>query len=360
MRVVAVVLLLAVLAVGGLFIFGLLPKGSPPDPTEELFQAAASGEPEGVRAALADGAAVDFRNAEGFTPLMVAVSEGAEPALLGLLLQAGADVNASTAAGATPLSLAASSGTPAQVLYLMNAGADPSVEGEGGASPAELARANPQVRASGVYARLEEFTSATFTRGWPSGYLLPVEGATISSRRSHLPGAPRAYRNGTHEGFDFYSGTVSVAIAYGTPINAVASGTVIRADHDYVEHTLDEYNELIEVSSRALDTPPEVLDGLRGRQVWIEHPGGFVSRYAHLAAVAESVREGTAVKQGDIIGTTGNSGTIEAAEGTQDDPHPHVEIWRGDVYLGAGLEPEETWALAGQLFGRAALPPYHD
>src|SRR5699024_8164733 len=142
-----------------------------------------------------------------------------------------------------------------------------------------------------------------------------------------LPGAPRPYRNGVHEGFDFYDGTVSVNIGYGTPISAVADGVVIRADHDYEDPSLADYEAMIAEAARALDTPPEILDALRGRQVWIRHAGGFVSRYARLAAVAEAAQEGATVRQGDIIGTTGNSGTIEAAQGTRDDPHPHVEVW---------------------------------
>jgi murein DD-endopeptidase MepM/ murein hydrolase activator NlpD len=82
-----------------------------------------------------------------------------------------------------------------------------------------------------------------------------------------------------------------------------------------------------------------------------------VSRYAHLASIPAEVVVGARVVQGQVIGATGNSGTLEAAEGTQDDPHPHVEIWREDAYLGQGLDPEEIFALAGQLFGQAALPP---
>jgi len=364
MRVLVAALLVAVLALGGLYAFGLPPfgpRGPATPPVPAVFPAVQSGAVSQVAAAVAAGADVHALDEEGMTPLMVAVATNAPTEVTEALLAAGADVNQQGANGMTALMYAAAQGTPAQVVYLLNAGADPTVRDAEGRSAADHAARNPPVRTSGAYVRLVELQDVQFVRGWPSAYVVPVEGATISSRRNHLPGAPRAYRNGVHEGFDFYSGTVSVPIEYGTPIRAVADGVVIRADHDYVEHTLEEYDQIIADATAALDTPPELLDKLRGRQVWIRHAGGFVTRYAHLAAIAEGVVEGARVRQGDIIATTGNSGTLEAAQGTRDGPHPHVEVWRGDTtFLGAGMEPEEIWSLAAQVFGKSALPPFHD
>jgi murein DD-endopeptidase MepM/ murein hydrolase activator NlpD len=114
---------------------------------------------------------------------------------------------------------------------------------------------------------------------------------------------------------------------------------------------------VIEASQRSLNTPAELLDKLRGRQVWLEHPGGFVSRYAHLSAIPATIVVGAKIKQGEIIGETGNSGTLEAVTLTQDDPHPHVEIWKGNDYLGRNLTPQQIFDLAGQVFGQDALPP---
>lgn len=361
MRLLVVAVLFIVLVAAGLFAFGVIPLGAKEPELPDIFVILEQNDVAAVQEALAAGADLHARNEAGLSPLMSAVSSGASTAVIETLLEAGANINDQAASGTTALMLAAGMGTPAQVIYLLNAGADPTPTDTQGRNAAELALTNPQVRTSGVYPRLAELTGRPFVQGWPTGYVVPVEGATISSRRSHLPGAPRAYRNGVHEGFDFYSGTVSVAINYGTPINAVADGVIIRADHGYVEHTLEEYQALIDQAGRSLDTPPDILDALRGRQVWIQHAGGFVTRYAHLAAVAEIVAVGSPIKQGDIIGTTGNSGTLEAAQGTQDDPHPHVEVWQGDTtFLGAGMEPEQIWELAGQVFGLAALPPFHD
>ena len=364
MRVLVAALLVAVLVLGGLYAFGLPPFGPrepAPPPVPAIFPVIESGDAAQVAAAIAGGADVHARNEAGLTPLMAAVVSNAPTQVTEELMAAGADVNQQAANGVTALMLAASQGTPAQVVYLLNAGADPTVRDAEGRTAADHAAQNPAVRTSGAYVRLVELKDAEFVRGWPSAYVVPVEGATISSRRNHLPGAPRAYRNGVHEGFDFYAGTVSVPIDYGTPIRAVADGVVIRADHDYVEHTIAEYEAIIADATAALDTPPELLDELRGRQVWIRHAGGFITRYAHLATIAEPVVVGARVRQGDIIATTGNSGTLEAAQGTRDDPHPHVEVWRGEVtFLGAAMEPEAIWSLAAQVFGASALPPFHD
>jgi murein DD-endopeptidase MepM/ murein hydrolase activator NlpD len=275
------------------------------------------------------------------------------------LLAAGAEVNARTDDGWTALAFACQdANTPATPLLLLNAGADPTVRNVEGELALDYAAENSAIRNSGLYPRLVELSERPFHSGWPSGFVVPVERATISSRTSHLPGSPRSYRNGTHEGFDFYNGTVSVPITYGTPIRAVASGTVIRADNNYQEMSPEQYQDVIRSATQSLSTPPDVLDRLRGRQIWIRHPGGFISRYAHLASVQEGLAEGMSILQGQVIGATGNSGTLEAAEGTQDDPHPHIEIWRGDTYLGQGLEPTAIYELAAQLFGEASLPPY--
>lgn len=364
MRVVVSIILVLLLVGVGLWLFDVPPFGErvPPEPpVPQIFPLIESGDPAAIAAAVAEGADVHARNEAGLTPLMAAVADSTPVEVIETLLGAGADLDQQAANGLTALMLAAGEGTPAQVIYLMNAGADPTVVDAEGRSALDYANGNSAVRTSGAFVRLNELATTTFVRGWPSAYVVPVEGATISSRSNHLPGAPRTYRNGVHEGFDFYDGTVSVSIDYGTPIRAVADGVVIRADTGYVEHTLDEYNQIIAEATALLATPPELLDDLRGRQVWLEHANGYVTRYAHLAAIAEGITEGTAVRQGDIIATTGNSGTLEAAQGTRDDPHPHVEVWRGDeTFLGSGLEPEEIWSLAAQVFGNGSLPPFHD
>lgn len=377
-RIVGWVMAFVVLTLAALWATGVVPLGasraaqSEPTPTEVLFSATDVGHVATVKDALAAGASLSDTDAFGRTALMRAAVAGHDE-VVEVLLDAGAGLEARSLGGWSALMFAAHDAPSASTArILLNAGANPHVSDPDGRRALELAEENPAFRGGLVVDRLRELTQWSdvlaplrggerFAEGWPSLYVVPIANATLSSRASHLPGAPRAYRNGTHEGFDFYDGTVSVEITYGTPQRAVASGVVIRADHAYVELDVAAYEVLIDEARAAMDTPPSVLDALRGRQVWVRHPGGFVSRYAHLSGIPETVVVGERIAQGAVIGFTGNSGTEEAALGTEAGPHPHVEIWRGDrVYLGQGMEPEEIYAIAAQVFGFEALPPFTD
>lgn len=65
-----------------------------------------------------------------------------------------------------------------------------------------------------------------------------------------------------------------------------------------------------------------------GITVVIEHVNGYVSVYSNLLT-AEFVKEGEKVKQGQTIGTVGNTATFEIA----DETHLHFEILKNDVYV---------------------------
>src|SRR5690554_4248432 len=116
MRVLVAALLVAVLALGGLYAFGLPPFG-PRGPATPAVQ---SGDVSQVAAAVAAGADVHALDEEGMTPLMVAVATNAPTEVTEALLAAGADVNQQGANGMTALMYAAAQGTPAQVVYLLN------------------------------------------------------------------------------------------------------------------------------------------------------------------------------------------------------------------------------------------------
>ncbi len=170
----------------------------------------------------------------------------------------------------------------------------------------------------------------------------PIPGAGISSRDTQLPGAPRPYRYGTHEGLDYYSGYCGVPVNFGDPVYAAGPGIIYRIDHDYVEPEFVQRQEWLQESAAAGDTPEEILDKLRGRQVWIVHTAGVLTRYCHLHTVAAALQVGDMVEGGDFIGTVGNSGTSNGARGTRDDAHLHFEIWVDNYYLGEGLSPPEV------------------
>ena len=92
------------------------------------------------------------------------------------------------------------------------------------------------------------------------------------------------------------------------------------------------------------------MDRFRGRQVWIDHGGGFVSRYAHLLEVAPDLEIGDEVVAGQIIGSVGNSGTPEGVRDADAPVHLHFEIRIGDSYLGEGLSHTEVLSLLKMVF----------
>lgn len=87
---------------------------------------------------------------------------------------------------------------------------------------------------------------------------------------------------------DFHLG-IDFADAPGSPVTAVQSGIVIRAE------SFDSYGLCID----------------------IEHPDGLISRYAHLDAI--HVELGQSVSAGQLIGDMGSSGAVTG-------PHLHFEI----------------------------------
>jgi murein DD-endopeptidase MepM/ murein hydrolase activator NlpD len=181
------------------------------------------------------------------------------------------------------------------------------------------------------------------------GLQVPIDGASLTSRDFQLPGAPRHYRLGVHEGMDFYGHTVGVAVDRSTRVHAVAEGVVIRAMLDYQGLTAAQ-NETYAARSRELGyTPADVLDGYRGRQIWIDHGGGLVSRYAHLGSIAPGIVEGTAVTKGQVIATVGNSGTPGSVDSQTYDVHLHLELWLGDHFVGQFLRPIEARELLERM-----------
>jgi len=154
-----------------------------------------------------------------------------------------------------------------------------------------------------------------------TGFALP-EGYELPDEPELLPGSERDYRGGYHEGVDF-------PLSFGMPVYAAKAGKIVRADLEYAEWSVDEQIAAEDVGLRLGYTPAAILDKLRGRQVWIDHGHGVITRYAHLDSV-ELFSVGSIVEQGTLIGRVGNSG-IKAG------PHLHIEIRVGDSYLGDGL-----------------------
>lgn len=167
----------------------------------------------------------------------------------------------------------------------------------------------------------------------------PIKGARVSTKDSSLPGAPRTYRGGVHEGIDWYGGeTTGVNITRNTPVLSVADGVVVRVDHDYQEMTHTEREQYLSLGKQNNgQTPQYVLDKLRGRSVWIQHEKGVMARYVHLDRIPNHLKVGQKVKKGDIIGYVGNSGTSDGVKGNDQGLHLHLDLfvygqWFWDQY----------------------------
>ncbi|HEU5287161.1 MAG TPA: M23 family metallopeptidase [Candidatus Limnocylindria bacterium] len=201
------------------------------------------------------------------------------------------------------------------------------------ADPSVTARADPVA----VGGRSGEDDRAVRRAVRVRGLLLPVDGVELPTDDELLPNAERAYRGGWHEGIDFPAPA-------GTPVRAVARGVVVRIDREFTDWPAESERAALAEATRLGYTPDVTLDLIRGRQVWIDHGGGIVSRYAHLDTVAD-LAVGARVERGTIVGTVGSSGYPEGG------PHLHLEIRTGTSYLGDGLTGDALRAAVAAAFG---------
>jgi len=192
--------------------------------------------------------------------------------------------------------------------------------------------------------------TATVSSAAVTGYAMPVAGACLPESDALLPGAPREYRDGVHEGVDFYDDGNCILIGIDTEVLAAKAGTVVRADLDYVDLTLGELAELEAMVESGEGNEEDVLDAYRGRQVWIDHGGGELTRYAHLNGIA-GIAVGDRVEQGELIAYVGESGSPESVTDPGTEVHLHFEIRLGESYLGAGLPLEQVRELYELAFG---------
>jgi murein DD-endopeptidase MepM/ murein hydrolase activator NlpD len=155
----------------------------------------------------------------------------------------------------------------------------------------------------------------------------------VPTAEEYLPNSPRDYRAGYHEGIDF-------PVRAGTPVLAAKAGTIVRADTAFTDWSGDEAQAAFDRALALGYTPVATLDRVRGRQVWIDHGQGIVTRYAHLQSVA-ALGVGDIVTQGQLIGAVGSSGLPEGG------PHLHFELRVGEDFYGDGLPlPQLRYAIS--------------
>lgn len=137
----------------------------------------------------------------------------------------------------------------------------------------------------------------------------PVAGLASYSHDWWFPRFGPAWR--LHEGTDIFA-------AHGTPVRAPVDGVTKVTN-----------------------------GGLGGLAVYVVQPDGTYWYLAHLAAVAEGIANGTAVKTGQVVGFVGDSGNARGGP-----PHVHFEVHPGG---GGPIDPK---AVLDQFIGDAtAIAP---
>lgn len=121
--------------------------------------------------------------------------------------------------------------------------------------------------------------------------LKPLSYRRISGRYSSARRHPILNTIRAHRGVDYAADT-------GTPIMATSDGVVVHRG-------------------------PK---GSFGNTVEIQHPNGFVTRYAHLSNFRSGVYQGSRVKQSDVIGYVGMTGLANG-------PHLHYEMMRNGRHM---------------------------
>ncbi len=170
----------------------------------------------------------------------------------------------------------------------------------------------------------------------------PIKGAMVDTISSHLPGARRAYRNGFHEGMDWYGFSSGVPMNRQTAVYAMGNGFVVRADHDYFKYSsVEERNKDLKIAAEEESTPEYILDRLRGRQVWVQYENGLQARFSHLDRIAEEITVGDRVTPDMLIGYVGNTGTSGEVKNNDTELHLHLDLlYKGDLFW-KGLTEEQ-------------------
>jgi len=143
---------------------------------------------------------------------------------------------------------------------------------------------------------------------------------------------PLAYDN--HQGTDFRLRN-RAELAKGYSALAAAPGMVVSAINDQPDHGF----------AKAQDDPFGC-----GNAVMIDHGGGWVSQYCHLARGSVRVKPGQSVREGDPLGLIGSSG------GT-DFPHLHYAIRRFAAVINpfTGVSPTGCEAPSAKPLWHASL-----
>ncbi|MGZ8362884.1 MAG: M23 family metallopeptidase [Caulobacteraceae bacterium] len=142
----------------------------------------------------------------------------------------------------------------------------------------------------------------------------------------------KSYRGAGTRFTDYY--------AYGAPVVAAAAGTVVRVHTGEAEdpaalrrtgESLEAYGQRVSEIQNAL--LQKGIEAIGGDHVMIDHGNGEFTLYAHLKPGSIKVKEGQAVKAGDVVGALGSSGNST-------EPHLHFQVCDAPSPLAcAGIPP---------------------
>ena len=122
----------------------------------DFLQLCKSGTVQEVRMAILGGANVNAREELGWTPLMFAAFDNADPEIISVLFRNGADMNAKSASGITALMAAARfNANPEIITILLKNGADAQVKDDKGRKAIDHASENIYVKGTKAYRELE-------------------------------------------------------------------------------------------------------------------------------------------------------------------------------------------------------------
>jgi len=148
----------------------------------------------------------------------------------------------------------------------------------------------------------EQYGSSVVPSKRPGVFIKPIEGGKLSQQYGATKFAQKAYKTKFHNGVDF-------AVPIGTPVIAAEDGVVLMAGN----------NGRVQY----------------GKYIVIKHGNGLTTLYGHLSR--QVVATGAAVKRGDVIGYSGNTGYSTGA-------HLHFTVYLSSTVQlkaigGAGVIP---------------------
>lgn len=200
-------------------------------------------------------------------------------------------------------------------LYGKNTAAGMSVHSRAQEKEGDVVVVSPSMEQKPDLPALVTLTSAVEQQGKAANddrvlgdYILPTEGRVSSPFGTRVH--PTRGTVHTHSGID-------IAAPEGTPVVAAQVGVVTR----------------------------RAYSSSYGNVVYVDHPDGTQTRYAHLSGFAYGLRLGNEVQQGELLGFVGSTGVSTG-------PHLHYQHKRGQTQASPNVNPLDAMGEFGKELNR--------